>query len=53
MVGPIGDEWGLQAKQLLEPVAARFPGRVHNGAGEYIRGEPKDQLILGAGETAG
>ncbi|PSC67013.1 alpha-1,3-glucan synthase Ags3, partial [Micractinium conductrix] len=48
MVGPIGDEYGEQAKHALEKVSADFPGRVWNGAGQYIMGADKEQLCMAA-----
>lgn len=49
MAGPIGDEYGEQARALLEKVAQDFPGRVVNAAGQYVAGPEKEQLILATG----
>ncbi|KAI7845483.1 hypothetical protein COHA_001031 [Chlorella ohadii] len=53
MAGPIGDEYGEQARTLLEKgtlsevvLAHDFPGRVVNAAGQYVAGAEKEQLIL-------
>ncbi|EFN56266.1 hypothetical protein CHLNCDRAFT_145120 [Chlorella variabilis] len=48
MVGPIGDEYGEQAKHMLEKVSQAFPGRVWNGAGLYAMGAEKEQLCMAA-----
>lgn len=49
MAGPIGDEYGEQARALLEKVAQDFPERVVNAAGQYVAGAEKEQLILATG----
>ncbi|KAK9845225.1 hypothetical protein WJX81_000502 [Elliptochloris bilobata] len=46
--GPIGDSWGAEARELLKEVAAAHPGRVWNGAGQYVSGAAKDRLVLAA-----
>ena len=46
MAGPVGDEYGEQALQGTERLATMFPGRVYNAAGQYVRGNNKEQLIL-------
>ena len=48
MVGPIGDEYGEQAKHSLEMVSKAFPGRIWNAAGKYIMGNDKEQLCMAA-----
>ena len=44
----MGDSWGAAAKESLKELAAAFPGRVWNGAGQYITGTTKDRLVLAA-----
>jgi hypothetical protein len=46
MAGPVGDEFGEKARVGTDTLAAKFPGRVHNAAGQYVRGTEKEQLIM-------
>lgn len=46
MAGPVGDEFGDKARMGTDMLAAKFPGRVHNAAGQYVRGAEKEQLIM-------
>ena len=46
--GPIGDTWGAAARERLKELAAAHPGRVWNGAGQYVSGAAKDCLVLAA-----
>ena len=48
MGGPIGDSWGAAARERLKELAAAHPGRVWNGAGQYVSGAAKDRLVLAA-----
>jgi glycosyltransferase involved in cell wall biosynthesis len=46
MAGPVGDEFGEKARLGVDMLAAKFPGRVLNAAGQYVRGAEKEQLIM-------
>jgi glycogen synthase len=48
VAGPVGDATGARAARLLAALAEAFPGRVHNLAGQYVRGAEKAELLLAA-----